>query len=431
MPVELSTPDILAATILFVDDDADVRHAADMLLSRHGIRLLLATSPQEAWSLLAAEQVDVVLLDLNFGRGMTTGVQGLDWLKALLAQDPQAVVVVVTGHSGIGIAVAAMRAGAADFVMKPWRNDRLVKTLCEAVALRRRRQHKTFNVFAQDAPIIADSPQMRRVLEVTIQVAPTDASVLLLGEAGTGKTLLAHHLHRLSRRGSQALVTLDPATACSAGETSLDAALSGLEPDTTLLLDEVSGLTPGVQLRLATLLPPELRLLTSTRLPREALQRSIQADLLYRLNTVELELPPLRLRGEDVRLLAEHYLRLFGRRHGRPELTFSTAALDAVAAHAWPGNVRELRLAVERATVLAPMVLQGDRLEAVDIPLPASLGDDVVTPTPGTGDLNLARSERAVVEAALRRHGFNVSYAARELGVTRATLYRRMARHGL
>lgn len=427
MPSDLSTP----PGILFVDDDADIRQAAGLLLSRHGFRLHGAAGPDAAWSVLAAEPIEAVLLDLNFDRGATTGAEGLAWLGKLIAHDPDAVVIVVTGHSGINIAVAAMRAGATDFLMKPWRNDRLVATLQDAVALRRRRRVAPAGDAAagQDLhdPLVGESGAFRQVLAVLHRAASTEAPVLLSGEAGTGKTLLAQAIHAQSPHRHARLATLDVAAAWAEGEAGLAAALAAAAPGGTLLLEEIVALPVAGQALLAGALPAGMRLLATTRQPPEALRETVQPDLLHRLNTVELALPPLRARAGDVALLAEHFVRLFGRRYGRAELSLSADALDALSAHRWPGNVRALRLAVERAAVLAPH----DVLTAADIPLAVPAAADVATPAPGSGDLNLARSERAIVEAALRRHGFNVSHAARELGLTRAALYRRMARHGL
>jgi DNA-binding NtrC family response regulator len=418
-----------------------VQKAAAMLLPRRGFTLLSARCPAEAWSVLAVEPVDVVLLDLNFQPGSISGAEGLRCLEELLAHDPDMVVVVVTGHSGINIAVAAMRAGASDFVMKPWSNERLVATLHDAAMLRRQRRDardggtRTEISDPEHTPVIGDSPPMQRVLGLMRRTAPTDAPVLLIGEAGTGKTLLAHAIHRQSPRSSRPLVTLDPAAAWSEGEAAFSAALASVDASGTLFLDEVGALPSALQARLLGFIRerPELRLLAASRQKREALHDkvgqggAIQADLLYRFNTVELLLPPLRDRGEDARLLAEHYLRLFARRYGRAGLVLSPQAADAIAAASWPGNVRALRQAVERAVVLA----QGGVLGPEDIPLGVPILEGVAAMLPGDGDLNLARSEKSVVEAALRRHGFNVSHAARELGLTRAALYRRMARHGL
>jgi DNA-binding NtrC family response regulator len=418
--------------VVFVEDDRDVQKAAVLLLGRHGFEVRPASTPEQAWSLLAAEPVDLVLLDLNFRPGAVSGAEGLDFLKELIAHDPDATVVVVTGHSGINIAVSAMRAGATDFVMKPWNNDRLVATLRDAVARRRERQQRGGG--AEPAPgleakLIGTCAAMRQVQVLAARVAATDAAVLLLGEAGTGKSLLAHVIHRRSARGARALATLDLAALWSDGEAALAAALEAVDCTGTLYLDEIGGLPLALQARLAAWLERHeaVRLIAGSRHDHAALQRGlVGADLLDRLSTVQITLPPLRDRGEDVRALAEHFLRVFARRHGRGDLALADAAAAAIASAPWPGNVRELRHAIERAVVLAG----GGVLEVEDV-LPAlgSIGSDA-PPAPGETDLNLARAERAVVQAALRRHGFNVSRAAKELGLTRATLYRRMARHG-
>jgi len=409
-----------------------------MLLPRRGFSLLSARTPQEAWSLLATGPVDVILLDLNFTAGATSGAEGFNLLQALIAHDPDMIVVVVTGHSGINIAVAAMRAGAADFVMKPWSNERLVTTLNEAVALRLRRRGNRLGTTATDeleperdeTPLIGESPAMLRVFDLMRRTAATDAPVLLMGEPGTGKSLLAHTIHRLSSRAARPLLTIDPAAAWEAGEAAFVAAFAKLDDTGTLFLDEVGSLPAALQARLISILQhhPALRLIAATRQPRDLLhQGMLQPDLLYRLNTVELALPPLRKRGADMSLLAAHYLRLFARRYGRPAMSLSPEAEAAITASLWPDNVRALRQSVERAVVLA----QHDIVRPEDIPLAAPLPDGVATAMPGQGDLNLARSEKAIVEAALKRHGFNVSHAAKELGLTRAALYRRMARHSL
>ena len=419
--------------VLFADDDADVQKAAALLLSRRGFRLSAARSLDDAWSVLAAEPVDVVLLDLNFAPGATTGAEGLEFLRALLAHDPDQAVVVVTGHSGITVAVAAMRAGAVDFVMKPWSNARLVTTLTEAAAVgegRRRREPAVAGrtAAADERPVLGDGPAMRRLLEVTRRAAATDAPVLLIGAPGTGKSLMATMIHRLSPRAQAPLHVLDLPTLQECGP-DWTATAARIAAEDTVVLDEVAALGPSMQAQLLAWLRahPGPRLISCSREPRAALATRLPTDLLYRLGVVELALPPLADRGDDVRQLALHFLRLHGHRYGRTGLSFTDAALDTLAAAPWPGNVRELSQIVERAVVLAPR----DEIGPQDIPLPVQRPDGVAAPAAGEGDLNLARSERAVVEAALRRHGFNVSQAARELGVTRATLYRRMARHGL
>jgi len=425
MSLPLSSP----TRVLFVDDDADVRKAASVLLARHGFEVLGAANPDEALSALAAAPTDVVLLDLNFGPGAVTGAEGLRCLKGLIANDPDAVVVVVTGHSGINIAVAAMRAGAADFVMKPWNNDRLVATLHDAAAVRRRRIEARGGDAepAPAEPLIGQSPAIQRAKTLAARAAGTNAAVLITGAAGTGKTLLAQRIHRQSRRAHLSLTALDPLALWGEGEAALAAALGRIDANGTLLLDAAGAWPIALQARLAGCIAghPELRLIATSRHERAELQGWLQAELLYRLSTVEIVLPTLRERGEDIARLAVHFLRLYARAYGRPRAELTEDAIAALGEAPWPGNVRELRQAIERAMVLAP----GDALGPDEV-LPARVLPGIAVGDEVENDLNLLRAERLAVEAALKRHGFNVTRAAKDLGLTRAALYRRMARHG-
>jgi DNA-binding NtrC family response regulator len=315
--------------------------------------------------------------------------------------------------------VAAMRAGASDFVMKPWRNERLVATLETALELRRRRRQEAAPLREptdSDAPILGESPAIQRVRDLIRRVAPTDAPVLIHGEAGTGKSLLARTLHLRSARSGGPFVSIDLET-----ETDLAGAFAEARGG-TLFLDEVGALSPAMQARLLAALegPLDIRVVAATRRRREDLRArgGLRDDLLYRLNTVEIFAPPLRERSGDAVILAEHFLRLFAQRHGRPVKPLTREATAAIAENPWPGDVRALRQAMERCVIFA----DGERYELADIPLAEPAAD--VAPT-------LVRSERALVAEALKSNGFNVSHAARQLGITRAALYRRMAKHGL
>lgn len=432
------------ARVLVVDDDADVQAAAALLLTRSGFAVEAALSPAEAWSALAAGPPDVVLLDLNFHRGAVSGEEGLALLAEIRAQDADAVVVVATGHSGVNVAVAAMRAGATDFVTKPWSNARLVATLrvaaalrrsrCEAAALKRENLLLRREARGEDVRLVGDSPAIAHVRERLRRAAVTDAPVLIYGEAGVGKSLMARGLHHHSARAAGPYVPLDlEALSGDARELALfgegggDGALADARGG-TLFLDEVTALTGPQQARLLAVLAQgdraDVRLVSSSRRRREDAhgRGGLRADLLYRLNTVEVFAPPLRERGDDALRLAEHFLRLFARRYGKPVRPLAPALADAVLAGPWPGDVRALRQAMERCIIFA----EGSRYELADVPLPGAHGEGPAPPAP-----NLAQTERALVAAALKRHGFNVSHAARDLGVTRPTLYRRMAKHGL
>ncbi len=443
----LDSPSTPKDHVLFVDDDPDVLKAAALLLGRHGLRMTEARSPAEAWSVLAAEPVDAILLDLNFARGATSGDEGFQCLDDILARDPDAAVVVVTGHSGINIAVAAMRAGASDFVMKPWSNDRLIATINTALEARRRRR-KAANaepaasapdLWLGSAPLLGESRAIQQVRDLIRRAAPTDASVLIHGEAGTGKTLIARNLHLQSARASGPFVPVDLA-GLSVGEA--EAALFGDEHQPgaieqarggTLLLEEVAGLPPVLQIRLLDLLDarrtrlpaPDVRVLAATR-QREALTGSqgLRDDLFYRLNTVEILAPPLRNRGGDALILARHFLHLYAQRYDRPVKALAPEVVETIAESPWPGDVRALRQAMERCVIFA----EGDSYQLADL----ALTETQHTPAaPPRSDLNLVESERTLIGRALKRHNFNVSHAAKELGLTRAALYRRMAKHGL
>jgi DNA-binding NtrC family response regulator len=405
--------------ILLVDDDPDVLTSARVLLTRSGYRVLTAASPAEAWSVLAAERVDVVLLDLNFTRGATSGAEGFQWLAELKAQDPDAVVVVVTGHSGINVAVAAMKAGASDFVMKPWSNARLTDTVRDAVALRRRRRRGEAAAVDEEALIIGDSPPVQTVRDLIGRAAPTGAAVLAHGPAGSGKTLAARVIHARSGR-TGALVRLDARDLTPDGAAAAVRQAAAEATGGTLVLEEVAALPGPAQTALLGLLDEgaDVRLVSTARAP----PADLRDELRDRLGTVELVLPPLAERGEDALLLAEHFVRLFSRRYGKAPKPLDAMAIDALKARPPAGEVRGLRQACERAVVLST----GDVLGAADFApsQPAAAGAPAA-------DLNLARSEKAIVEAALKRHAHNVSHAARELGLTRAALYRRMVKHGL
>jgi DNA-binding NtrC family response regulator len=419
--------------VLVVDDDADVQQAARLFLGRQGYVVSTASQPGQIWAALASARlsgapVDVILLDLNFSRGAVSGAEGFACLAEIMAHDANAVVVVVTGHSGINIAVQAMRAGASDFVMKPWSHARLLATLDAALDLRRRR---VADIAApEDDILLGESAAMARVRELIRRAAPTQASALIWGAAGTGKSLVARTLHRQSLRADRPFVCLDlvaltaeGATAALFGDAGTPGALAEAR-DGTLVLDEVAALSASLQSRLLATLEAggvEGRLIATTRRSRSELP--VREELLLRLNTVEIALPPLRARDRDVQTLAEHFLRVFASRHGRPPKPLSAEALDAIAHSPWPGEVRGLRQAMERCVIFA----DGDRYEAADIQAAATAANDGATALP----TRLVDNEKALVAAALRQASFNVSHAAKALGLTRAALYRRMAKHGL
>jgi DNA-binding NtrC family response regulator len=449
----LDSPSTPKDHVLFVDDDSDVLKAAGLLLGRHGLRMTEARTPAEAWSVMAAEPVDAILLDLNFARGATSGDEGFQCLDDILARDPEAAVVVVTGHSGINIAVAAMRAGASDFVMKPWNNDRLIATINTALETRRRRLKAAAanaqaaagapDLWMDSAPLLGESPAIQRVRDLIRRAAPTDASVLIHGEAGTGKTLIARNLHLQSARASGPFVPVDLAgLSPDEAETALfgDGRRGGDDPGAiekarggTLLLEEVAALAPVLQIRLLDLLDArragastlDVRVLATTR-RRGTLTgpQGLRDDLFYRLNTVEILAPPLRERDGDALVLARHFLHLYAQRYDRPLKTLAPEVIETIAENPWPGDVRALRQAMERCVIFA----EADTYQLSDL----ALAEPQHAPAaPARSDLNLVESERVLISRAMKRHNFNISQAAKELGLTRAALYRRMAKHGL
>ena len=416
----MTDPSSTPLRALFVDDDRDVATAARAALARHAIACDWASSPEAAWSALATARPDVILLDLNFARAETSGAVGLELLARLVLHDPALPVVVVTGHSGVAVAVAAMRAGATDFLIKPWRNDRLVEVTRRAAALGHARRAAP-PAASGETPLLGESAAMVAVRALIARVAPTAASVLIHGPAGVGKTLVAHALHRASGAAGP-LVPLEGRD--QPGAEAVRAALAQAAAG-TLLIEDLDLLPAPTQSALAATRGAAPRLVATTRLAADGLRaaRTVRDDLLYAVSTVEIALAPLAERPGDALLLATHYLTVFAARHGRAPRALAPEAAAAIAADPWPGGVRALAAACERAVVLGEGETHGLAHFALTRP--------DATAAPGAAPLNLARSERALVEAALKRHAHNISRAADELGITRATLYRRMARHDL
>ena len=446
-----------------VDDDPDIALAARLALRDLFERVETLRSPAELLPLLKKESPDAILLDLNFERGATNGREGLDFLGRIMEQEPDAAVVIITAHGAVSIAVEALKAGASDFVAKPWSNERLAATVRSAAALRRSRiDARTERGRASElapsteTPLLGKSPAIERVRTLIDRAAPTDANVLILGENGTGKEIVAREIHRLSRRSGHPMVSVDlGATAESLFESELfghvKGAFTGAEGDrigrlkaadkSTLFLDEIGNLPLHLQPKLLTALeqrevvpvgankpiPIDVRVVAATNASPEALadEKRFRQDLLFRLNTIEIELPPLRERREDVPVLLDHYLGLYARKYEKPQRELPSHVLEVLVRHDWPGNVRALRHAAERTVIMA----DGDRYHIDDFPLPqrseaaslAVVGDS----------LNLDQLEKQMIERALRMHHFNVSLAAAELGLSRGALYRRMEKHGL
>ncbi|WP_068171175.1 sigma-54-dependent transcriptional regulator [Neokomagataea thailandica] len=386
-------------TVLFVDDDPDILSAARLLLRRHNIAMLEAQNTQEALMRLASHTIDLVLLDLNYTKGARSGAEGIILLKEILLLRPNMPVIVVTGHSGITIAVEAMRTGAADFVMKPWNNNRLIALL-----------QKNLNTPSPtpdtntEAVFLASSPAMQAILTKADRLAPTWASLLIYGPPASGKLSLAKRLHALSRDENP------PCLICSDGSTPLP------NHGKTWLCPQIEQLPHTTQRHLAERLEEHdgPRLIALSSLDLLDLKKALLPRLMLHLEMNALYLPPLSQRPEDIEALTLHFLHYFSTRHALPAPTLSPEHLARLQASPWPQGIRSLRATIERA------VLSGHWEEPTQ---PSSL--------PLTRNATLKDAERTLVEDALRKHSFNVSRAAQELGLTRPALYRRMARYGL
>jgi DNA-binding NtrC family response regulator len=446
-----------------VDDDPDIALAARLALRDLFGEIATLSSPRELPSFLKRQSPDAILLDLNFERAATDGSEGLDTLGRIMASDPDAAVVIITAHGAVSIAVEAIKRGASDFVAKPWSNERLASTVRSAAALRRsklearlERGRTTELAHNGETPLLGNSEAMERVRTLIDRAAPTDANVLILGENGTGKEIVAREIHRKSRRGELPMVSLDlGATAETLFESELfghsKGAFTGATGErigrlkaadkSTLFLDEIGNLPLHLQPKLLTALeqrevvpvgsnrpvPIDVRVVAATNLAADRLadETRFRQDLLFRLNTIEIHLPPLRARRDDIPLLLDHYLGLYARKYDRPQRQLPVEVIEALVRHDWPGNVRALRHAAERAVIMA----DGGAYRMDDFPLPQRAESQQLASVSGT--LNLDQLERQMIERALRMHHFNISLAATELGLSRGALYRRMEKHGL
>jgi DNA-binding NtrC family response regulator len=451
----------MPARILVADDQPDVLEALRMLLKAEGNEAVTASSPAEVLALVERSSVDLALIDLNYTRDTTSGREGLDLLGKLRVLDATLPVVVMTAWGSVEGAVEAMRRGARDYVEKPWDNERLLATIRAQVALARalrrtellegENQHLKGHEGPGTPELIARSPVMKPVLDVIYRVGPSEANVLIVGEHGTGKEIVARRLHAVSPRARRPLVAVN-AGGFSEGvfESELFGHVRGAFTDAktdrvgcfelaeggTLFLDEIATVPLQQQTKLLRVLETreiqrvgsskvrtvDVRVVSATNADVGAMvaEGAFREDLLYRLNTVEVRLPPLRERGEDIPLLADHFLRQQASRYGKDVEGFSPDAMDAIAGHTWPGNVRELRHAVERAVLMA----RGRRIEAGDLGLRRR--DDGAA---RLDDLTLEEAERLLIEKALDRFHGNVSKAAEALGLSRSALYRRLQRH--
>jgi DNA-binding NtrC family response regulator len=446
--------------ILIADDQPDVLEALRFLLKREGLKTDSVESPQQALQAVESHEYDLAIVDLNYSRDTTSGQEGLDLLAKIQAVDSMLPVVVMTAWGSVDLAVEAMRRGARDFVQKPWENERLsaiVRTQLElSNALRRGHRLELENQLlrADNLPaMIADSPAMQPVLDLISRVGPSDANVLITGEPGTGKEVVARTLHAISVRANKPMVTVNAGgLAEGVFESELFGHIKGAFTDAkmdrvgrfeladtgTLFLDEIANVPPNLQAKLLRVLEigemervgssktkkVDVRVISATNanLIDEVANGRFRQDLLFRLNTIEIHLPPLRERREDLAPMAAHFLGTHARRYRKNINGFDQSAVQAMYDHAWQGNVRELNHVVERAVLMT----QSNCIKAGDLALrSAPMG------SPRLEEMSLEDVEEFLIKKALTRHSGNVSHAAEALGLSRSALYRRLQRFGL
>jgi DNA-binding NtrC family response regulator len=451
--------------ILIVDDDADILQAARLLLKQHVTHIRTEKTPEILPSLLKNESYDVIFLDMNFAKGATSGKEGFYWLDKIHEIDPNAVVILITAFGDVDMAVRAIKEGASNFILKPWQNERLIATLTTAMSLRRTRTEATKWRSKQkqlsadlDQPFhdfIGNSPAMEGVFDAIKKVAKTEANVLILGENGTGKELVARDLHRHSSRADEVFINVDMgALSETLFESELFGHVKGAFTDAkgdragrfeiasggTLFLDEIGNLPLTLQAKLLTVIENrkvtrlgsnkpidvDVRLICATNMPIHEMvnQNKFRQDLLYRINTVEIRIPPLRERIGDIPALLDHFLKIYCKKYNKPLRRLSSATLKRLEKYHWPGNVRELQHAIERAIIMCDSQV----LQPTDFFFPEQeqKGDSL-----SFDDYNLEEIEKLVIHRAISKHGGNITHAADELGLSRASLYRRLEKYGL
>ena len=450
--------------ILMVDDDEDVLLAAKMLLKKYNYHVIIEKNPNKIPFLLNNDTYDVILLDMNFSKDTTSGKEGFQWLGQIKEKEPDAVVIMITAFGDVEMAVRALKEGATDFILKPWQNEKLIATISTAIRLkksynevdklRKAKQMLEEQISQPFRDIIGQSQAIKDVFALIDKVAKTDANILILGENGTGKELVARAIHQKSLRKDNSFVAVDMGAIT---ETLFESELFGhkkgaftdaredrpgrfeLANSGTLFLDEIGNLSMSLQSKLLSALQSrqitrvgsnqsmevDIRLICATNMPVAQMVKEgrFRQDLLYRINTVEIHIPALYERVEDIPLLANHFLNHYAKKYRKEVLSITPEALIKLKKYPWPGNIRELQHAMERAVIMADSAT----LQESDF-LFSRKGNDT---TVSADTLNLDEVEKAAVVKAIHLHNGNISKAADELGLTRASLYRRMEKYGI
>lgn len=444
------------ADVLIIDDDPDVLTAVRLLLKTQVKQVLTESNPENIRALLAKQSFDIILLDMNFKSSINTGNEGIYWLNKIKEFKSEAAVIMITAYGDIDLAVRSLKEGAADFVVKPWHNEKLITVIKSCL-------EKKSNTSAVKPPSIVDgfdkdilgeSEIMKDLFYKVEKIAPTDANILILGENGTGKDLIANAIHQKSMRANRPFVKVDVgALTESLFESELFGHKKGAFTDAredrmgrfeaanggTLFLDEIGNITLQQQAKLLSVLqnrqvlrlgdnvpiPIDIRLVcaTNVNLAELANENKFRKDIIYRINTVEIILPPLRKRSEDILLLASHFSKVYGNKYFKPVFHFERSAKDKLQSYHYPGNVRELQYTIERAVIMA----DEDRLEAKDIifsPIESTRADEIKP-----AETNLSSVEKNTILNVIDKHNGNISKAAKELGLTRTALYRRLNKY--
>jgi DNA-binding NtrC family response regulator len=449
--------------ILIIDDDRDVLESARMFLKQQFSTVRMEGDPERIPHLLSEQEYDVILLDMNFKKGVNDGEEGFYWLEKILSIDPQAVVILITAYGEVDTAVKAMKNGATDFILKPWKNQKLLGTILASLQLRQSRKQVERLQVTQAAlrddidvnytSFIGESPAIRRIHEMIDRVAATGADVLILGENGTGKELVARALHRKSNRKNNVFISVDlGAITETLFESELFGHVKGAFTDArqdkpgrfeiasggTIFLDEIGNLSLPLQAKLLNVLqervvqrvgsnkpaPIDVRLVSATNMPLNEMvaEKKFRQDLLYRINTVEIRMPSLRERNGDIPLLANHFLNIYGKKYKRPGMKIDKGVMAKLMKYYWPGNIRELQHTIERAVILnEDKVIRSPEL---------LIGSNSPRPT-AEKPLTLEEMEKQFILQSLDDNNGNVSVTARLLGMTRTALYRRMRKHGI
>lgn len=456
----------LDAKILIVDDDVDVLLAAKLFLKQHFTVVHTEKNPENIQSLLKTENYDLILLDMNFSRDATSGKEGFHWLNKIIEIDPLAVVIFITGYGDIELAVQGIKEGATNFILKPWDNKKLLATITANLKVRHSkeliedlRSKQKVLIANQDlgyGNLIGQSVAMQKVMATVEKVAKTEANVLILGENGTGKELIARAIHRASARRDEVFISVDLG---AISETLFESELFGFKKGAftdakedragrfeaanrgTIFLDEIGNLSFPLQSKLLSVIqnrkvvrlgtnreiPIDVRVICATNMPLYQMvnEGKFRQDLLYRINTVELHIPALRERLEDIQLLVEHFLTIYCKKYKMPLKRINPSTIRRLEKHTWPGNIRELQHSVERAVIMS----ESNILQPQDFFL-SQIDDD--NNDFETEDItNLEEREKLLIRKVIDKHGGNISKAAKELGLTRASLYRRIEKHGL